>query len=96
MHKAKAAEELLQNITVNVQQWPRQSPDLNPRENLWPDLKTAVHLTELEQFYEEEWENITAKLKETYPRRLQLLPKVHLLSTDLEGVNTCANVYFVF
>lgn len=70
--------------------------DLNPMENLWLDLKTAVHLKELEHFYKEEWENIAAKLVETYPRRLQLLPKVHLLNTDMERVNTCANMYFVF
>jgi transposase len=37
------------------------SPDLNPIENLWRDLKTAVerrhpsNLGELEQFAQEEW-----------------------------------------
>ena len=41
---------------LNVLEWPCQSPDLNPIENLWYDLKIAVHqqnpsnLKELEQF----------------------------------------------
>ncbi|MBN3311598.1 CNTP5 protein, partial [Atractosteus spatula] len=54
--------------------------DLNPIENLWKELKTAVHkrspsnLTELELFCKEEWARISvsrcAKLIETYPKRL--------------------------
>ena len=45
-------------------EWPSQSPDLNPIENLWYDLKIAVHqrnpsnLKELEQFCLEEWAKI--------------------------------------
>ena len=60
--------------------WPSQSLGLNPIENLWHDLKIAVHqrsphnMTELEQFCAEEWANIAqsrcAKLVETYPNRL--------------------------
>jgi hypothetical protein len=53
---------------------------VNPIENLWYDLKMAVHkwntsnLKELEQFCLEEWANILvarcAKRIETYPKRL--------------------------
>ena len=65
---------------LNVLEWPSQSPGLNPIENLWSDLKIAVHqqnlcnLKELEEFCLEEWTKIPvarcAKLKETYPKRL--------------------------
>ena len=58
-----------------------QSPDLNPFENLWKDLRIAVHrhspsnFTEFEKTYKEEWEKIPkfrcVKLVQTYPRRLE-------------------------
>ncbi|MGH0149042.1 UNVERIFIED_CONTAM: hypothetical protein FKN15_017443 [Acipenser sinensis] len=80
-HKAKATLEWLKNKKVNVLQWPSQSPDLNPIENLWHYLKIAVHercptnLNNLEQICQEKWAKITptlcAKLVHTYPKRLK-------------------------
>ena len=40
---AKATLEWLQNKNVKVLEWPSQSPDFNPIENPWKDLKIAVH-----------------------------------------------------
>ncbi|CAB1435100.1 unnamed protein product [Pleuronectes platessa] len=64
---------------MNVLKWPSQSPDLNPIENLWQDLKIAVHrrspsnLTELHLFCQEEWTNLSisrwAKLSATPPHQ---------------------------
>ena len=69
----------------------RESPDLNPIENLWHDLKTVVHqcstrnFNEMEQFCAEEWANIVqsrcAKLVETYPNRLTAVISVKGAST---------------
>ncbi len=63
-HIAKITKEWLHNNSVTVLEWPSQSPDLNPIEHLWRDLKMAVHqrlpsnLTELERICKEEWQRI--------------------------------------
>ena len=79
-HTAKATLKCLKRKHLNVLEWPSQSPDLNPIENLWYDLKIAVHqrnpsnLKELVQFFLEEWAKIPvarcAKIIETYPKIL--------------------------
>ena len=92
-HTAKATLEWLRNKKINVLEWHSQSPHLYPIENLWHDLKIAVHqrsprnLPELEQFCAEEWENIAqsrcVKLVETYPNRLIAVTAVKGASTKL-------------
>ncbi|KAI2654844.1 Transposable element Tcb1 transposase [Labeo rohita] len=63
-HTAKITKEWLHNNSVTVLEWPSQSPDLNPVEHLWRDLKMSVHqrlpsnLTELERICKEEWQRI--------------------------------------
>ncbi len=79
-HTAKITKEWLHNNSVTVLEWPSQSPDLNPIEHLWEDLKMAVHqrlpsnLTELERICKEEWQRIPKsrceKLVVSFPKRL--------------------------
>ena len=60
-HTSKSTMKYLQERRMKVLEWPPQSPDLNIIENLWRDLKHAVHarrpknISELEVFCQEEW-----------------------------------------
>ena len=77
-HTAIATLEWFKGKHLNVLEWPSQSPDLNPIEKLWYDLKIPIqqrnpsNLKELEQCCLKEWVKIPvaicAKLIETYPR----------------------------
>ena len=76
-HTSKVVAKLLKD---KVLEWPSQSPALNPKENLWAELKKRVwarrptNLTQLYQLCQEEWGKIhptyCGKLVEGYTKRL--------------------------
>ena len=79
-HTSKVGAKWLKESKVKVLEWPSQSPNLNPLENLWVELKKRVqarrptNLTQLHQLCQEEWAKIhptyCGKSAEVYPKRL--------------------------
>ncbi len=85
-HTAKSTKEWLKKKHIKVLEWPSQSPDLNPIENLWRELKVRVakrqprNLNDLERICKEEWDKIPpemcANLVANYKKRLWLPTRV--------------------
>ena len=71
-HTSKVVAKWLKDNNVTVLEWPLQSPDLNPIEDLWAELKKRVrarrptNLTQLHQLCQEDW----ARIHSTYCGKL--------------------------
>ena len=63
-HTSRVAKDFIAENKINTIDWPSNSPDLNPIENIWYIMKNNVekrmprNVDELKQFMVEEWEKI--------------------------------------
>jgi transposase len=83
-HTSKIATATRVGSGLQFLPWPAQSPDLNPIENLWHDVKTRLYerkkkpknLPELERAVKAAWKSIPPEriqaLVDSMPRRIQL------------------------
>jgi DDE superfamily endonuclease len=83
-HTSKIAAATRVGSGLQFLPWPAQSPDLNPIENLWHDVKTRLYerkkkpknLPELERAVKAAWKSIPPEriqaLVDSMPRRIQL------------------------
>src|SRR5829696_1545977 len=81
IHTAKYSKNWRQNHGIISMKWPAQSPDLNPIENIWQQLKIAIekrkqrprNKEELLDTLQEEWENL--KKKNCLDKLIKSMPK---------------------
>ena len=81
VHTAGTSRDWFHNHGVDLIDWPAWSPDLNPIEELWSDLKRRVYgrhpraMEELERYITEEWAatdlDFIARICRNMPHRLQ-------------------------
>lgn len=88
-HCAKSVKNWLQTQPFQTMEWPAQSPDINPIENVWAYLKMKLQnkysappttITDLWQRVQEQWYSITPEYCEnvvlSMPKRIQTITKV--------------------
>ncbi len=90
-HTAIIIREYWEHNAIDILDWPSQSPDLNPIENLWGILdqklkhRKPMNETQLFKMLEEEWKalpvSLLTKLVESMPQRCQAVIDVRGAAT---------------
>jgi hypothetical protein len=82
-HRSKIAITARENAKIITLNWPAQSPDINPIENVWAEMKMMVrrrtpppsNIKVLERYVKDAWDDIPPeyykKLIDGMPRRIE-------------------------
>lgn len=76
-HTSNLVKQFLATKKINVMEWPAMSPDLNPIEQIWGELKKMVkgrnprNINTLKVIIEEEWNAITPALCDKYVQTMK-------------------------
>ena len=93
VHRANLVKTWKKRKNLKCMEWPAQSPDLNPIENLWMTLKRAIsarnpspkNISELKAVVQEEWKRIplmhVQKLIRSMPTRVKMVIKTKWFAT---------------
>ena len=105
-HVARSSLEWFRKNAIELLEWPGNSPDCNPIENIWTILKKRVSLrrptsiAELKEAIKSVWDTeITDELCKacvnSMPKRLEAIIKAHggQKNTDLFCYFDCSNTY---
>ena len=82
-HRAKLVSTFLNNNNIDVLDWPGNSPDLNPIENVWHVMKNELqnvkptNIFKMKEALTNIWQQLDtdyfSKLAESMPKRLKLV-----------------------
>jgi DDE superfamily endonuclease/Transposase len=91
-HTAKVTKKYFETKNIQVLEWPSMSPDLNPIENLWHELKKLIHeekitskhdiLAVLKRCWEMIPKDYLENLVQSMPRRIDMVIANKRLWTD--------------
>ena len=90
-HKAYATIDLIQSMGLMIIDWPANSPDLNPIENVWSILKRRIEQhrprtrEEVKAAVQIEWNRLT---REDVKKCVQSMPERCRAVIDAEGGHT--------